>query len=199
MGSSGLLRLAVAVFIFSFLAGLAGCSSSNPVHTTNYPVPASISITPSPYLSMEIGTNQAFSPTIMSSTKTSITEPVSYQSSNSAVVTVSATGLACAGSWDSLSNPTICTPGPVGVAQVTANAQGVSSPPTTIYVHQHVDKVTVKLFLLPNQQPPPNPCYSVSQTANYQATAYNNGIDITPTVGVFTWQTLATNVATLNS
>jgi hypothetical protein len=199
MGRSDFLAFAVALPTFFLLAGLAGCSSSSPIHTVSYPVPATITISPAPNLSMEIGTYQAFTPSVMSSTKTSITEPVSYQSSNTAVVTVSATGLACAGSWDSLSNPTICTPGPVGVAQVTANAQGVSSPPTTIYVHQHVDKVTVQLFSLPNQQPPPNPCYSVSQTANYQATAYNNGIDITPTVGVFTWQTLATNVATLNS
>jgi len=199
MGSSGLLRLAVAVFIFSFLAGLAGCSSSSPVHTTNYPVPASISITPAPYLSMEIGTNQAFSPTVTSSTKTSITEPVSYQSSNTAVVTVSASGLACAGSWDSLSNPTICTPGPVGVAQVAATAQGVSSPPTTVYVHQHIDQVVVSLLPNQNQPPPPNPCFSVGQTANYQATAFSNGVDITSTVGVFTWQTLAANVATLNA
>ena len=199
MGSSGLLRLAVAVFVFSFLAGLAGCSSSSPVHTTSFPVPASISITPAPDLSMEVGTNQAFSPTIQSSTKTAITEPVSYQSSNTAVVTVSASGLACAGSWDSLSNPTICTPGPVGVAQVAATAQGVSSPPTTVYVHQHIDKVVVSLLPIQNQPPPPNPCFSVGQTADYQATAFSNGVDITASVGVFTWQTLATNVATLNA
>jgi hypothetical protein len=199
MGRSGFLAFAVALAIFFLLAGLAGCSSSSPVHTVTFPVPASITINPAPNLSMEIGTNQAFFPNILSSTKTTITEPVTYQSSNTAVVTVAANGLACAGSWDSLSNPTICTPGPVGVAQVTATAQGVSSPPTTVYVHQHIDKVIVKFLPNPNQPPPPNPCFSVGQTANYEATAYSNGVDITSTVGVFTWQTLATNVATLNS
>ncbi|HWY55650.1 MAG TPA: hypothetical protein VNZ03_14380 [Terriglobales bacterium] len=199
MGRSGFLAFAVALLIFFLLAGLAGCGSSNPIHTTNFPVPASITISPAPNLSMEIGTNQAFSASALNSAKASIAEPVTYQSSNTAVVTVAANGIACAGSWDSLSNPQICTPGPVGVAQVTATAQGVSSPPTTVYVHQHVDKVTVQLFLLPNQPPPTNSCYSVSQTANYQATAFSNGVDITSTVGVFTWQALATNVVALNS
>src|SRR5579864_5495935 len=194
MGRSGFLALAVVLPIFFLLAGLPGCSSNSAVNTVTFPVPASITISPAPDLSMEIGTNQSFSPSILSSTKTTITEPVTYQSSNTAVVTVAANGLACAGSWDSLSAPQICTPGPVGVAQVTATAQGVSSPPTTIYVHQHIDKVTVKLLPNPNQPPPANPCFSVGQTANYQATAYSNGADITSTVGVFTWQTLVTNV-----
>lgn len=199
MGRSVFLAFAVALPIFFLLAGLPGCSSSSPVHTVTYPVPASIAISPGPYLSMEIGTNQAFSPSIFNSAKTAITEPVTYQSSNTAVVTVSATGLACAGSWDSLSAPTICTPGTVGVTQVTATAQGVSSPPTTVYVHQHVDKIAVSFLQMPNQPPPTNPCFSVGQIADYQATAYSNGVDITPTVGVFTWQSQQANVATLNS
>ena len=199
MSRSVLLAFAVALPICFLLAGLPGCSSSSPVHTVTYPVPASITISPAPYLSMEIGTNQAFSPSIFNSAKTAITEPVTYQSSNTAVVTVSATGLACAGSWDSLSAPTICTPGTVGVAQVTATAQGVSSPPTTVYVHQHVDKIAVSFLPMPNQPPPTNPCFSVGQIADYQATAYSNGTDITSTVGVFTWQTQQTSVATLNS
>lgn len=199
MGKSGFLMLAVALPILFLMAGFAGCSSSSPIHTVTFPVPANITITPAPNLSMEIGTNQAFFPSVFNSAKATITEPVSFQSSNTAVVTVAANGLACAGSWDSLSNPTICTPGPVGVATVTATALGVSSPPTTVYVHQHIDKVTVKLLPNPNQPPPPNPCFSVNQTANYQAAAFSNGVDITSTVGVFTWQTLASNVATLNS
>src|ERR1700686_3368527 len=177
MGRSGFVGFAVALPIL-LVAALVGCSSNSAVNTTNFAVPASVAITPTPNLSMEIGTNQSFTASVLTSTSTAITEPVSFQSSNTAVVTVAANGLTCAGSWDSLSVPQICTPGAVGMAQVTATAQGVSSPPTTVYVHQHVDKVTVKLFLLPNQQPPPNPCYSVGQTANYQATAYSNGVDI---------------------
>src|SRR5579863_2417653 len=198
MRRSGFWQFAIAVPILFLVASLGGCSSSSPIHTVTFPVPASISISPAPFLSMEIGTNQLFSPSILSSTKTSITEPVNYQSSNTAVLTVADNGLACAGSWDSLSSPAICTPGPVGVAQVTANAQGVSSPATTVYVHQHIDKVVVTFLPTPNQPLPPNPCYSVGQTANYRAQAFSNGVDITATVGVFGWQTSVTNVATVN-
>ena len=199
MGRSG---IAFAVFgvLLIFLVGiLPGCSSGSAVHTASYAVPASLTLTPSPYLSLEIGTYQALTATALSATNTTITEPISYQSSNTAVLTVANNGLACAGSWDSLSNPQICTPGGVGVTQVTASAQGVSSPTTTVFVHQHVDKVTASLLVLPNQPPPTNPCFSVGQTSNYQAAAFSNGVDITSSVGVFTWQTLVANVATLTT
>ncbi len=206
MGRFGVVGFIVLVaLVFLLLASLPGCGSNSAVNTTNFAVPASINLIPTPNLSMEIGTNQAFTASPMSSTKTAITEPVTYESSDTAVVTVAANGLACAGSWDSLSNPQICTPGKVGVAQVTATAQGVSSPPTTVYVHQHIDKVVVNLLLPPNQPPPTNPCLSVGQTANYQAAAYSNYgpsgklLDITNTVGVFTWQTLNISVASLST
>jgi hypothetical protein len=200
MGRSGIVGFAVLSVLLIFLAaGLVGCGNNNAVTTTSFAVPASITLTPTPNLSMEIGTFQTFFASAFTSTKTSIAEPLSYQSSNTSVVTVANNGLACAGSWDSLTNPQICTPGPVGTAVVTATAQGVSSPPTTVYVHQHVDKVVVSFLPIPNQPPPPNPCFSVGQTANYQATAYSRGVDITSTVGVFTWQTLLSNVATLST
>jgi hypothetical protein len=199
MGRSGIVSFAIFIALLLFLVSLPGCSSGSAVHTATYAVPASLTLAPNPYLSLEIGTYQAVTATALSDTRTTITEPISFQSSNTAVVNVANNGLVCAGSWDSLSNPQICTPGGVGVAQVTASAQGVSSPTTTVFVHQHVDKVVVNSFTLPNQPPTTNPCFSVGQAAYYQATAFNNGIDITSTVGVFAWQTLVANVATLNT
>ena len=199
MSRSGVAFAVFAVPLIFLVGILPGCSSGSAVHTASYAVPASLTLSPSPYLSLEIGTYQALTATALSATRTTITQPISYQSSNTAVLTVASNGLACAGSWDSLSNPQICTPGGVGVAQVTASAQGVSSPTTTVFVHQHVDKITASLLVLPNQPPPTNPCFSVGQTSNYQATAYSNGVDITSTVGVFTWQTLVANVATLTT
>ena len=199
MRRSGIAFAVFGIFLIFLVGSLPGCSSGSAVHTASYAVPASVTLSPSPYLSLEIGTYQVLSATALSATKTTITQPISYQSSNTAVLTVANNGLACAGSWDSLSSPQICTPGGVGVAQVTASAQGVSSPTTTVFVHQHVDKVAVSLLVLPNQPPPTNPCFSVGQTSNYQATAYSNGVDITSTVGVFTWQTLVANVATLTT
>jgi trimeric autotransporter adhesin len=102
------------------------------------------------------------------------------------------------------------------VAQVTATTKGVSSPPTTVYVHQHVDKVVVSpipgqitnpptppITLPPNLCTDPIPavsgCFSQNQTFNYQATACNQGTDITSSVGTFDWQLLNTGVAGLNA
>jgi hypothetical protein len=201
MGRFGVAGFAVfiALLIIIPLSGLVGCGGGNAVHTSTFAVPASVTLAPGPNVSMEIGTYETFAASALTSTKAIIAEPLSYQSSNTAVVTVANNGLVCAGSWNSLSIPQVCTPGPVGVAQVTATAQGVSSPTTTVYVHQHIDQVTVSVLPIPNQPPPTNPCYSVGQTANYQATAYSHGVNITSTVGVFGWQTLVAGVASLNT
>ena len=110
-------------------------------------------------------------------------------------MTIATNGLACAGTWDSLTTPQICTPGPVGMAQVTARSHGVSSPPTTVYVHQHIDKIVVSPVT--GQTPPTGPCFSKGQSFNYQANAFSRGLDITGTVGPFTWQSVNTDVTTL--
>ena len=113
-----------SIFLLCFF--IAGCGSSNPTQVVSNEVPASISITPSPNVSLELGQTLTFSPTAKNSAGTNLTENFSYQSTNSSVVTVSTTGQACAGTWDSLSNPLVCTPGATGTAQVTAIANGVN-------------------------------------------------------------------------
>ena len=193
------------------LAMLPSCSRGKAVSGTTFPVPATIAISPSPALSLELGTNQAFTATLENAAKTSVTEPVTYQSTNTAVVTVAANGLACAGSWDNLASPTICTPGQVGVAQVTATANGVSSPPTTVYVHQHIDSVAVQ-DLCTGSEPnapctlPRHPCQSLleretqlPQNSVYQARAFSRGTDITSSVGQFTWQAVNPAVASVSN
>jgi trimeric autotransporter adhesin len=188
---------AVAVAIILLLAGLlSGCSSSpTVVATTNFPVPASISLSPGPEASLEIGNTLTFSGSPLNGSGSAISEPLSYQSSNTAVLTISTGGLACAGSWDSLTSPQICTPGPAGVAQVVATVSGVSSPTTSVYVHQHVDSIAISP--LSNQPPPSAPCFSKAQVFDYQATAFSRGVDITSSVGPFTWQAANTSVVTL--
>ena len=204
-----------AGFVVSLLAGvapfmlLAGCGGGKPVHLTQYPVPASLTISPSPSVSLELGTTEPLTTTVLSATKSTITEPVSFQSSNPAIVSVAANGLACGGSWDSLTAPTYCTPGPTGVAQVVAIAEGVTSPPTTVYVHQHIDHIgIVDLCAVPSPPAPctlpRNPCQSlqqlnVAQNTVYQAQAYNQSTDITATVGQFSWQAVNLAVVKLNN
>jgi hypothetical protein len=197
MGRFGSVVGAVAVCLTAGL--LSGCSSSSSLVTvTNYPTPAKINLAPTPEASLEIGKTLSFSGSPQDGSGNVISEPVFYQSSNTAVLTISTGGLACAGSWNSLTNPQICTPGPAGAAQVVATVSGVSSPPTTVYVHQHVDSVVISA--VPTQTPPPFPaCFSKGQVFNYQATAFSRGTDITSFVGPFTWQAANTSVVTLET
>ena len=194
-----------SIFLLCLL--IAGCGSSKPTQVVSNEVPASISITPSPNASLELGQTLTLSPTAKNSAGTNLTENFSYQSTNSSVVTVSTTGQACAGTWDSLSNPLVCTPGATGTAQVTAVANGVSSPPVTVYVHQHITNIVITK--VPSQPPTlSTTCFSAGAPAGpehvlYQASAMSGSIDITPSVGPFTWQSVApgsqTNVVTLTA
>ena len=192
MGRLGSVGLVLAGLIGS--VGLAGCGS-NPVRAVSYPVPGNIILTPTPTASMEVGSTLAFTAAALNTSKQSLTEPLYFQSSDPTVVTVASNGLACAGSWDSTTNPTVCTAGRVGVAQVTATAQGVTSPTTTVYVHQHIDSITLKPAA--NQQS--SSCQSVNQTFIYEAHAFSRGNDITSTAGQFSWTALNSKVATLSN
>jgi trimeric autotransporter adhesin len=195
--SSAIVRLGSIFIIFvGLIAALTSCSSSSPTTTTNFPTPANITLAPATTVSLDVGSaTQAFTASPKNSKNTVITTPIKFLSSNTAVLTIANNGLACAGTWDSLSVPQICTPGPVGVAQVTATSHGVSSPPTTVFVHQHIDKIV--LSPIPGQTPPAGPCFSKGQIFNYQATALSRGLDITASVGNFSWQSVNADVATL--
>ena len=184
--------------IVCLIAGLSGCSSSSPTRDTPFPAPAKIVLAPAAAVSLDAGsTSQTFTATPQNNTGTTITTPVSFASSNTSVLTIASNGLACAGTWDSLTAPQICTPGPVGVAQVTATSHGISSPATTVYVHQHIDNISISL--MPGQTLPAGTCFSKGQIVNYQATALSRGLDVTASVGPFTWQALTSNVAALKT
>ncbi|HXY09420.1 MAG TPA: hypothetical protein VEI52_16370 [Terriglobales bacterium] len=208
MGRSAGFVVAVLASCVLFLF-LAGCSGGKPVTLTQFPVPASVSISPSPSMSLEIGTTASFFTTVLNATKASLTEPVTFVSSNPSVASVAANGLVCGGSWDSLTSPGYCTPGRTGQAQVVAIAEGVSSPPTTVYVHQHIDQVGIRDLCAVASPPAPctlprNPCQSLQQLNTvqntvYEAHAFSQGNDVTSTVGQFTWQAANLGVVTLSS
>lgn len=194
--SSAIVRLAFIFIVVSLIAALTSCGGSGPTTNTTFPVPANITLSPANTVSLDLGSaTQIFTATPQNSKRVTITTPVSFLSSNTAVLTISSSGLACAGTWDSITAPQICTPGPVGVALVTATSHGVSSPPTTVYVHQHIDSIVVSP--VPAQTPPTGPCFSKGQTFNYQATALSRGLDVTATAGPFAWQSTQVPVATL--
>ncbi|HTZ98202.1 MAG TPA: WD40 repeat domain-containing protein [Terriglobales bacterium] len=205
----GVARLATLLVLITL--GLSGCHKGTGTAIQTYPPAASVTLAPANAVSLELGTDTAFTASVFTANHTASTQPVNYQSSNTSVVTVAANGLACAGTWDSLVSPSVCTPGPVGVAQVIATAQGVSSAPTTIYVHQHIDQVTIKDICAVTV--PPAPCSvprlpgstcqslnanSIPQNTVYEAHAFSQGTDITPTVGQFGWNAVNGGVTTFD-
>jgi len=202
-------RLVVfGIGVFGFLAWLPGCSSGKAVTTSTFPIPAIITLAPAPTMSLEIGQTQGFSVSIESAVKTTITEPVEFQSSDPSIVSVSASGVACAGVWNSITNPTLCAPGRAGVATITAKAQGVNSAPTTVYVHQHIDNVQIVDACAVSNPPAPctvprGACQSLNENAIqntvYEAHAFAAGVDITPSVGQFSWLAVNPAVATLSN
>jgi len=183
-GSGFLLTLAI-----SFVAAFTGClgnSSSNP---GNGGV-SSITLSPSSTISLETGGTQVFSASAKDALGHAILGlniqfivGVPAGVTTAAPLSIANNGSACAGTWDP--SGTQCTSGTPGIALVTAVANGVSSPTTTVYVHQHVASIQIKNA---ESQDPQYDCFSQGQTWLYQAIAYNsNGVDITGTVGPISW------------
>jgi hypothetical protein len=179
---------------------MAACSTSSVTTVVLEVVPATVNLCLSPStacsvglnVSLEVGQVQGLLAVGKNRLGTILVETFSYQSSNPAVLTIANNGVVCAGTWNSLTTPQVCTPGPTGVAQVTATAHGVSSPPVTIYVHQHITGVTI--IKVPNQPPTLSTlCFSRGapggpESLLYQAFAFNGSADITSSVGPFNWQ-----------
>lgn len=206
MGRSGLMasRYFYIALLVSLLWNLTACSGGGKAtNIVGFPTPAIITLTPTPSASMDIGSTMVFTATPQDRNSNSLSTPVIFQSSNTTVLTIATNGLACAGTWDSQTAPQICTPGPPGVAQVSATGQGVSSPVTTVFVHQHIDNIQVSE--IPGETEPASlqslGCISKGQTFNLQATAYSRNqsglTEITSTVGGFLWQSANASVASV--
>jgi hypothetical protein len=190
--SPGLLLTLVITFVVA-LTGCLGKSSPNPggggVKT--------VTLNPGSNFSIDVGGTQFFSasatdangrPVIGVSIQFVV---VSGNPNASAPLSVASNGSACAGTWDPTA--TMCTPGTPGIAIVTAVIEGVSSPPTTVYVHQHIDSIQITQA---ETQPPPNDCFSQGQTWLFQGIAYSSNVDITNTVGPMNWSSSNGGVVT---
>jgi hypothetical protein len=197
------LGLALLAALLMALAGCAGKSSN----TGSNSAVQSVTLNPTGNISLDLGsTNQFFTATARNGVGQIIPANIKFATGCApdippcAPITVATNGQLCAGTWDSLTNPIICTPGVVGVAQVTAVVGGISSAPATIYVHQHIDNIKVTAT-----SPPPADCFSLGdpdarkRTATFQATAFSNGIDITNSVGPINWSSTNANVLTIDS
>ncbi len=178
-----------------FTLALSGCFGKGSPNPTNGGV-KTVSLSPATNFSLAVGATQVFTTTATDANGRAIIAATHYFVASGtpgapAPLSVASNGNACAGAWD----PTvsICTPGNPGIAIVTAIVNGVSSPPTTVYVHYHIDSLQV----VPVQQiPPVYDCFTQGETWFYQGIAYSNGVDITNTVGQISWTSSNTSVIT---
>ena len=182
--------LILAIVSLANLSGCVGKSTSNSGSTSVQ----TVTLNPSSDVSLELGKTQNFSATARNAAGQSVFATIHFVSDNNASLTISNSGVACAGTWDSLSNPVICTPGVTGIATVTAEAEGVSSASTTVYVHQHIQSMQV------TPTDTHDGCFSQGTTWNFQATAFGaQGVDITNSVGPINWSFTTANVLTVDS
>src|SRR5436305_9950622 len=123
--------------------------------------------------------NQVFTQTITFNSSAQ-NDPNPIQISNQ----VNNSALLCAGKWDSLSNPVVCTPTTVvpATSNITASAGGVTSPTTLVNIHVAVKSVTITPQITPPLASIPA-CVSESATQIYKAVAKDGlGNDITTSV-----------------
>ncbi|MFZ1050887.1 MAG: WD40 repeat domain-containing protein [Candidatus Sulfotelmatobacter sp.] len=201
----------VTTFFFLFLAA---CGGSKPPGAS--PFPAKITLNPATSASMQLGSTLVFTASAQNGSNTNISPTFTYTSSNPGVVDISPAGSAGAGSWNA-PYYNVCTPAGGGTAQITASALGATSPPTLVFVHPPIDNIQVSLVPPVNSPPPACPgqtalpaacninfnanaanyCVSQNQVQTLQATAYSQGVDITASVGPFTWNQANLNVVTI--
>lgn len=164
---------------------LSSCGSGSPTKLSPEVPPTGVTLSPGPNISLEVGQGISLS-------ASPAADAFTYQSSNTAVLTVGNHGEACAGTWDSLVAPKICTAGNPGIAQVTASTLGVTSPPVTIYVHAPITRIAISKVAGQPQTLRPD-CISQGTIHGpekwlFQATAFSGSADITQSVGPFSWQ-----------
>jgi hypothetical protein len=224
----GLSAWIVITILLSLL--LPGCGGSKPRGSS--PFPARITLNPNPSFSMQVGATLLLSASALNSSNSGLRPTFSFAitpSSPVGVLDIAPNGFACAGTWNAPSY-TICTPGNIGMVQVTASALGATSAPTLIFVHGPIDNILVSIFPPVNSPPPACPaqqalpaackvpfnsgncttqlnsqgqsvtsckCLSQNQTEILQATAYSKGVDVTASVGPFTWTLSSSGVGTV--
>jgi hypothetical protein len=189
-------RFMLLVGAAAVLASCGGGSSST-TNTTN--TPASITVSPTSLSLTHGAVAQIGSVQVLNSSNTAVspTPTITYTSADPTSVSVTSSGLVCAGVFDA--NNVVCqirnssgNPLPDATVNITVAGGGLSTT-VAVYVHAHVD--TISVF------GPPNPavCSSQNQTEQFTAKAFSGATDITSKVGPFTWSTGNSSVATADT
>ena len=178
--------------IIFFLWSVTGCGGHPPAGQSQSP--ARVNLTPSSNTSVQLGATFSFTASAQNSAGNTVAATFTYASSDTSILNIASNGVACAGIWDATF--TNCTPGGIGPVQVTATTERATSAPTWVFVHPPIDNITVSGVLLDNL-PIQEPCLSQSQTMTVEAHAFSHGVDITSSVGPFTWSANNLSVVSL--
>jgi hypothetical protein len=192
MGRLGSGSFGLTTAVLCLLGSIWGCGGHKPAGSS--PFASKINLSPTTSTSLQIGGTVSFTASAQNGSGSNVGVSFIYNSSDTSTLTVAPNGVACAGQWDS--TYTVCTPGGVGVALVTATALGATSAPTYVFVHAPIDHIAV-MGVLPPDQTLQEPCLSQGQTMTVEAKAFNQGTDITASVGPFTWSANNNSVVTL--
>ncbi len=173
----GLLLLAGLLLLWA-----TSCGGHRPAGPS--PFVARVNLSPSGASSLQLGNTLSLTASAQNAAGNSIGGTFTFASSDTSIVNVAPNGVVCAGVWST--NYTVCNPGASGAVTVTATNQGVTSAPTWIFVHPVIDEVDVSGILLDGQNIQ-EPCLPQGQTMSLQARAFSHGVEITQSVGPFTW------------
>lgn len=183
-------KMAAMAILLGFVAGCGGGSSSSSKST----IVAQVLVNPTS-ASLVAGQVLSLAPSAVNSSNAPVTTTFTFNSSNTAVATISPAGLVCGGVWDStfvVCNGNDALGNPIsGSATITVTAQGVTSGPVSIAVHPSVTSVKV--------DPAPSGCLSNGETHQFVAHVLHNATDITNQVGDLTWSTSAATVASIDT
>lgn len=183
--------LCLAATLVAALLFLAGCGggSSTPAGTGT---PTTIIVSPN-VLSMNPGQVVQLTATLEDGAGNVLSNNV-FTYAATGGVQVSNAGLVCAGTWDSLTTPVICTPAPgspVGTGTVTVTSVGITTT-VNASIHTRIARVTIATTA------PGGGCNSQGETQQFTAQAFDtNNVDITKTIGAFTFSSSNTASVTV--
>src|SRR5260370_192549 len=202
MGSLRFGSLAGTVVTVSFFFFLAACGGSKPPGPSPFPV--KITLNPSSSTSLQVGATFVLSASAQNVSGGTLSPTFTFASSNPGVLDIAPNGFACAGAWNAPLY-TICTPAGIATVQVTPSPLGAPSAQTLFFIHPPTANIQIS-GAPPVNSPHPacasqvalpaacnlkftatNRCLSLNQVQTLQATAYSQGVDITASVGPFTW------------
>ena len=182
-------RILALISSILLLVLLTACGGDNKAASVG--PPATVTLNPQPGISLNAGDVLQMSVSVLDSQGRSVfSQTVNFASSDSRVQ-IASNGSLCAGTWDSLTVPVVCTPAAPGSAgiqsNITATAGSITSNVVTASIHIQITSLEVVA------DPSPAPaCVTQAGTVNYKAIAKGmvSGTltDITASIGNINWQ-----------